>query len=192
VAGLGNAGATVVGRRRHRRALPVTVLLLVLLGAAGCSSSPTASPPTGSSDSSGSGSPTTGRSRPAVENLTISDAVRGQLVAALAAQIDVPVSEYTGLAPGFTYYALDRTTGTYWAGAKPAPAPSTDPNAPTRAQVASQDDGAYDVFDKPPGSAWIVHATGATGQGTVCAVTVPPAVLALWGWAPGSCRPADA
>lgn len=157
--------------------VPVAVL------AASCSSSPGAGPATTTTHASAG---------PAAENLVISAAVRRELIAALAAQIDVPVSQYTGLAPGLTYYALDRRTGTYWAGAKPVPAPSSDPDAPTRAQVASQDDGAYDVFDRPPGGHWVAHGTGAAGPGAVCSVTVPPAVLAAWGWAPGSCRPAGA
>jgi hypothetical protein len=174
----------------------VPALGVVLGTAAGCSSSPCAVPPTTSTlthaPTPGTNSSSTGQSQHAVENLPISDAVRAQLIAALAAQIQVPVSEYTGLETGLTYYALDTTTGTYWAGAKPVPAPSSDPNTATRAQVASQDDGAYDVFDKPPGGQWIVHATGSTGPGSVCSVTVPPDVVSAWGWAPGSCRPAGA
>jgi len=133
---------------------------------------------------------TTTSSHRGAQNLTITDAVRTQLIAALAAQIGVPASEYSGFQPGLTYYALDTTTGTYWAGAAPMPAPSTGTGPPTQAQVASQDDGAYNVYEKPPGGQWKVYATGATGQDTTCSVTVPPAVVAAWGWAPGSCRPA--
>jgi hypothetical protein len=173
------------------RTILVSLAVLVAV-AAGCSSSPSAGPGTTGTHASTSGSAAstnTGR-HPAAENLTISNTVRAQLIAALAAEVGVPTSEYTGFEPGLTYYALDTATGTYWAGAAPMPAPSTNPNQPTQAQVASQDDGAYDVYEKPPGGQWKLYATGATGQDTACGVTVPPAVLAVWGWAPGSCRPA--
>jgi len=167
-------------------------VLVASLTAAGCSGSPQSTTGTTSTTSaSAQGSPTTSAGPTAV-NLTVTDAVRQQLVAALAATIDVPPSEYTGFSPGLTYYALDKATGIHWAAAKPVPAPSTDPNSPTRAQVSSQDEGSYDVFSQPAGGSWTVYATGNAGQGASCGVTIPPQVLRVWGWAPGSCRPVGA
>lgn len=125
-------------------------------------------------------------------NLLVTNAVRAQLLTVGAAFHGAPVSEYKGLAPGLTYYAIDRTTGTYWAGAKLVPAPSSDPNSPTQAQVASQDDGAYTVFSHHPGGSWHAYDTGATGQDTRCPVTIPSDVLKVWGWPAGTCRPANA
>lgn len=170
------------------------VPLVIAAVVAGCTSAPVAGPSTNTTRAS-SGAPSAGGTSPptpSVENLTVSPAVRTQLLEVLAAQVGVAPSEYSGFAPGLTYYAFDSSTGTYWAGAKPMPAPSTNPNQPTQAQVASQDDGAYDVFEKPAGGRWKVFATGATGPATVCPVTVPSAVLSVWGWSPGTCRPTGA
>jgi hypothetical protein len=167
-------------------------MLVVSLTAVSCSGSPQSSTTTTSASSvSAQGGPTT-EAGPTAVNLTVTDAIRQELVAALAATINVPPSEYTGLAPGLTYYALDEATGTHWAAAKPVPAPSPDPNSPTQAQVSSQDEGSYDVFSQPAGGSWTVYATGNAGQGASCGVTIPPQVLVVWGWTPGSCRPAGA
>ncbi len=90
-----------------------------------------------------------------------------------AALNNIPVSEYSGLAPGLTYYAFDMGSDTYWAAARLVPAPSAEPSAPTRAQVASQDAGSYYVFSRPKGGSWTADAAGNTGPGTPCPVTVP-------------------
>lgn len=132
--------------------------------------------------------PTTAPSSRA-SNAPISDAIRSQLVAAGAVLNSIPVSEYSGLAAGLTYYAIDRTTNTYWAAARLVPVPSPDPAAPTQAQVASQDDGSYYVFSEPRGGSWTAYAVGASGPDSPCPVTPPPQVLEAWGWAMGSCRP---
>jgi hypothetical protein len=102
---------------------------------------------------------------------------------------DIPVSEFSGLAPGLTYYALDQSTGTYWAGARLVAAPSSDPSNPTRAQVSTQDEGSYYVFRRSGGGTWTAYAAGNTGPGSACPVTIPPAVLQVWGWPAGGCRP---
>jgi hypothetical protein len=174
---------------------------LILVGvcsvaAAGCSSagrgqatttSVTTPSGTPSTTTATSTSTTAAASAPAV-NLAVTDAIRSQLVAAGAALDSIPVSEYSGLAPGLTFYALDRQSGTSWAGARLVPAPSSDPSTPTRAQVASQDDGSYYVFEQPQGGGWTAHPVGASGPGTPCPLAVPAAVAAVWGWPAGSCR----
>jgi hypothetical protein len=176
---------------------------VVLLGAAalaGCSSTSTSGSGTtttsaaSATSTTGAPSTTTTTAAPATttttgvaQNLPVTDAVRASLLAAIAASRNLPVSDYTGLTAGDTYYAYDNATGTYWAGAQAAPSPSSTP-----AQVSAQDDGAYVVASMPSGGSWTVTNTGMAGVGgTPCPVTVPAAVLALWGWPAGSCRPTN-
>jgi hypothetical protein len=130
--------------------------------------------------------PTTTTTVPTTSNLVVTDAVRSQLVAAGAALNSLPPSDYTGLRPGETYYAYDAATQAYWAGAGLLPSPSSIP-----AQVSTQDDGAYLLFTRPKGGAWKGYAVGVAGppEGSACPVAVPGAILSLWNWAPGSCRP---
>jgi hypothetical protein len=124
---------------------------------------------------------------PSTSNLVVTDATRAALETAGAALNSLPASAYTGLRPGETYYAYDSATGTYWAGAGLIPSPSSTP-----AQVSTQDDGAYLLFDRPQGGPWKAYAVGLAGtaDGTACPVMVPDPILALWGWPAGSCRPA--
>jgi hypothetical protein len=125
-----------------------------------------------------------------VENLAASSSVRAQLLAVGARFHGAPVAQYVGLAPGLTYYAYDRATSTFWAGAKLVPKIPSNPNGPpTQAEVSSQDEGAYTVFTKTArAKTWRAYDTGETGQDTRCPVVVPSAVLQAWGWSPGSCR----
>jgi hypothetical protein len=89
--------------------------------------------------------------------------------------------------PGETYYAVD-TDGVYWAGAALDPSPSS-----IAAQVSSQDDGGYLLFERPMGAGWKVFNVGVAGlAGSPCPIMVPPPVLALWGWPAVSCRPGNA
>jgi|GEM_PF-561804 len=205
---LPDGGSTIGGDMspsgRENRSLARSLCLGAALaagavGLAACSSSttaPTTSAPTpvtaGSTTSTASSTtaPTT-VPPPAVQNLPVTDAVRAQLVAARAAQVGVPPSTYTGLAPGTTYYAFDHATGTYWAGAATA-LPAT--NAPVgsdlyKAQVAGQDDGSYLLFAMPSGGAWTVSPVGLSGTTSPCTVPVPPAVVQVWDWPHGACRP---
>ena len=180
---------------RGTRALGVVVIGAALAALAGCSggahpgaTGPTTAPTTASSASTSSasassGPPTTNGS--GAVNLVVTDQLRSALVAAGAALDQLPASDYTGLRPGETYYAYDASTQTYWAGAGLAPSSSSTP-----AQVASQDDGAYTLFRHTGSAPWTAYAVGVAGtEGSTCPTSVPAAVLALWGWAPGSCRP---
>lgn len=120
----------------------------------------------------------------AAENLHVTDALRAQLVAAGAAIHNLPPSAYTGLEPGQTYYAYDPATGTYWAGAALVPSASSQ-----AAQVSVQDDGSYLLFRRIGDGAWTVWSVGLAGtEGATCPVAVPASVLAVWDWAPGTCR----
>lgn len=180
--------------RRWRAGALVVVGSLAL---AACSSSSTTSTTTTTSSSSGSptttttagSTPTTAAASATAANVPVTDQVRSELVAAAAGLQNIPVAQFSGLAPGLTYYGLDKTTGTYWAGARLVAAPSSDPSNPTQAQVSTQDEGSYYVFQKPSGGTWTAYAAGNTGPGTACPVTIPPGVLQVWGWPAGSCRP---
>lgn len=165
----------------------LAVLAAVAIVAAGCSGSPSSQAPASTSSTGAAASPATSPVRGA-KNLIISDTVRTQLIAAVAAQNRVAPSEYSGLRQGLTYYAVDTTTETYWAGAQMVAAPSPNPNQPTQAQVSSQDEGSYYVFEEPRGGTWKVYATGGTPQLGACGITVPPAIIQAWGWPSGTCR----
>jgi len=170
----------------------VGIVVAGALALAACSGTPATSSTSSTPSTRGpSGSRTTSSTMPLTTavNLPVTDQVRSELVSAGSALNNIPASEFSGLAPGLTYEALDRSTGVHWAGARLVAAPSSDPSNPTQAQVSTQDQGSYYVFRQPPGGAWTAYAAGNTGPGTACPVTVPTAVLRVWGWQPGSCRP---
>ena len=132
---------------------------------------------------------TTSAASATAANLPVTDPMRTQLVAAASALQNIPVAQFSGLAPGLTYYGLDKTTGSHWAGARLVAAPVPQGATPSQAQVSTQDEGSYYVFRRPAGGTWIAYAAGNTGPGTACPVTVPPGILQVWGWPAGSCRP---
>jgi hypothetical protein len=120
------------------------------------------------------------------ENLVLTDAIRAQLVAAAATLNGLPASAYLGLVHGESYYGFDPATNTYWAGGALDPSPSSQ-----RAQVSVQDDGGYYIFEEPAGGSWTASAEGMAGiAGATCSVHIPPALVALWHWPAGACRPA--
>ena len=186
------------GGRRRRWTIPAAtaaaVVLAALLAACGggtsgrqTSASTSAARPgsvgasSGPSTAAGAGV-TSGRA----ENLTLTAAVRAQLLAAGAALHGLPTSDYSGLSPGTTYYARAPRTGDYWAGAGLVPRPGS-----TEAQVGNQDDGAFLIFTRSAGGDWHGWETGVAGgpAGGPCPVTIPAAVLAAWGWPSGTCHP---
>jgi len=183
-----------------RRWTAGTLVVAAALALTACSSSSSSSTTTtaatsttssssGSSTTAAGSSSTTSAASATAANVPVTDQVRSELVAAAASLQSIPVAQFSGLAPGLTYYGQDKTTGTYWAGARLVAAPSSDPSNPTRAQVSTQDEGSYYVFQKPSGGSWTAYAAGNTGPGTACPVTIPPAILQVWGWPAGSCRP---
>jgi hypothetical protein len=183
---------------KHPRLVVGTLVLGGSALVAACSTTPNAQPapapsnpaPTGATPSSTTPSSTTPSA--AAVNVAVSDQIRAQLVATGAALNGIPPSQYTGLAPGLTYYALDETTKTYWAGARLVPAPSSNLSSPTRAQISSQDAGAYYLFKRPQSGSWTAYPAGNTGPGSSCPISVPAAVVGIWGWPAGSCRPSGA
>jgi hypothetical protein len=121
---------------------------------------------------------TTTTAAPAVKNLVVTPAIKAALLAAGAKLDSVPVSDFAGLAKGLTFYAYDPVHGLFWAGGKLV-AKSTS----LRAQVATQDDGAYDLFQMHAGGRWIAYADGyGNMQGTRCSIVVPLPVRTVWGW----------
>jgi hypothetical protein len=150
------------------------------------SSGPGAGASTGTRSSGSSSTPggSAGGAGPG-QNLPVTSDVRAQLLAAGAALHGLPSSDYTGLVPGTTYYALDVGTGDYWAGAGLVPAPGS-----YDAGVRNQDEGAYMILTRSAGGAWHGWETGLTGGPPgPCPVVVPSAVLAAWGWPPRTCYP---
>ncbi len=194
----------MTGRPTPRRAAfgaAVTAIGALVLGA--CSAAPSTPATTRSASTSaphrsttgttaGSSTSTTSPSTTTTAalttaNLVVTDEIRSELTAAGAALNSLPATSYTGLRPGETYYAYDAATQTYWASSGLVPSASSMP-----AQVSTQDDGAYLLFSRPAGGAWKAYAVGLAGtpEGSPCPIAVPAAVLQLWHWAAGRCRPA--
>ena len=175
------------------------VILVGLLAAAGLlsacsntssSSGTTSVPPTSPMTTTSSTAPvpsTSSTTSPTqVQNVTVTQAVRQELIAAGATYNHVTPADYTGLAQGRTFLAYDPSTQTSWAGAQLVPSPSS-----TQAQVAAQDDGSYLLFSKSAGGTWkVIALTGMSdiGGSPHCpSGGPPPGVVAVWGWTPGSC-----
>jgi hypothetical protein len=128
----------------------------------------------------------TAHADPAV-NLPVTDEVRAELVQAGAVLTGRPASEFTGLRPGKTYYAYDQNTDAYWAAAALVASPTA-----FQAGVNLQDQNSYMLFRKADGGTWIPYADGYGGmRGQSCPVQIPPAVLSVWQWAPGTCYPSS-
>jgi hypothetical protein len=144
----------------------------------------TAASATSAPTTTAAASTTTASTAPAVQNLTVTDDLRAQLVAAGASLDGLSSSDYVGLQPGVTYYAFDPATQTYWAAGGLDPSPSS-----MEAQVAAQDDGSYLLFSEPAGGAWTAEDDGLGGVGGTPCPAIPAAVVAVWGWSAGTCRP---
>jgi hypothetical protein len=178
-----------------RKLLATAAVVSFSLALAGCSSgtgqSTSKTPASGSTSTTSAPKPaasSTTTTALATRNLVVTPDVRAALLAAGASSENLPVSDYTGLAPGRTYYAYDATTATYWAGAQLIPTSSSLP-----AQVASQDDGAYLLFSRSGSGAWTVTDDGVGAvPGTKCPAPVPADILALWNWPSGTCNPPPA
>lgn len=119
-------------------------------------------------------------------DLAVTPEVRQSLLDAAVASHQLPPSDYVGLVAGTTYYAFDPSTGFYCAAAGLSPSPKS-----LRAQVGTQDDGAYNLFTRAAGtSTWTVYSDGlGAAQSSTRPIVIPAAVLAAWNWKVDSCQP---
>ncbi len=123
---------------------------------------------------------------PATQNLSVTPAVIKSLLKSGATYHQLPTSDYTGLAPGTTYYAFDPTTNTFYAAAALMPSPHS-----LNAQIGAQDDGGYNLFTRVASvNNWTVYNDGlGAAQGSTCPLSIPASVLAVWQWKAKSCYP---
>jgi hypothetical protein len=114
--------------------------------------------------------------------------IRHELLLARSNATHLPDDAFVRLYKGSAYYAIDNKTGIYWA------AGSTVPNHDSeRAEVYSQDEGAYTIFVLRLGREWKVYDAGRDGpearSGAQCPIKIPADVLEVWQWAPNTCDP---
>ena len=116
---------------------------------------------------------------PVAKNLVVTPAIRHSLFVALAAFHQLPRKDYVRLDPGMTYYALDVTSKTYYAASGIVPSSKS-----LQAQVGAQDDGGYQLLTRAQDAKrWTIYDDGlGGGDGAKCPITIPSAVLAVWGW----------
>jgi predicted lipoprotein with Yx(FWY)xxD motif len=119
-------------------------------------------------------------------NISITPVLIKSLLQAGAAYHSLPAKDFTGLAPGMTYYAFDPADNTYYASAGLVASPNS-----LQAQVGDQDDGGYNIFVRVATAAkWTVYNDGlGAAQDVKCPITFPPSVLAVWNWKAKSCFP---
>jgi hypothetical protein len=130
--------------------------------------------------------PTTTATVDAAQNLPISPAIIKSLLQAGAAYHSLPAKDFTGLAPGMTYYAYDPANLTFYAAAGLDASPNS-----LQAQIGDQDDGGYNIFVRvASANNWTVYNDGlGAAQDVKCPITFPPSVLAVWDWKANSCFP---
>lgn len=129
---------------------------------------------------------TTTSSRHAVTNLVVTSSQRQSLLDAAAAYHQLPAKDYTGLQKGNTYLAFDGSNHTYYAAAGLVPSSKS-----LQAQIGTQDDGSYNLFTKKQGRKnWTVYNDGQGAvPGSMCPISIPAGVVAVWNWKKGSCYP---
>jgi hypothetical protein len=166
-----------------------TTAVLSLMGGALLLSACGSSAPHATSTTTSTAVVTTTSTSQAARNLLLTPGVRRSLLVSAAAFHQLPVSDYTGLAPGTAYYAYDPVNGTHYAAAGLAASPHS-----LQAQIGDQDDGAYLLFTKGAGvGSWKVYNDGlGAAQDSTCPITIPATVLAAWHWKPKSCYPPQA
>lgn len=193
--------AHAMGAHLVKNSFPFAIGAVAAAALAACgSASPSAAPPASSSTGaasagsttqtmSSSPTPTPVSASTAAANLAVSDQIRTDLITAGAKARGLQASDFTSLRAGMTYYAYDPVTKTYWAGGELVPSPHS-----YRAQVSSQDDGAYTLFTRSAYGDWTAMDEGMAGPNSApgnagCRIAPPPSVLSLWGWPAKSCHP---
>jgi len=185
--------------------MAVLLGLLTATGVTGCSAhgpvAATASPPASSTAAASAAAVATGTaSAPAVtssatssatpsasgavQNLLVSAAVRGELLADYAAYRKIPASDVQGV-PGSVYYAYQPSAGTYWAMASYEPASGDSLSV----EVGFQDGGGDGLYKRTGNGAWQVSQGSAP---EICTELrfFPQQVLAAWSL-PTSATPAS-
>jgi hypothetical protein len=157
--------------------------LLITTAAIGCSSksAPSSVATTTGQPTATAAAPTTSTAATAsasstgVQNLAVSTAVRSELLAAFAANHNIPVSDVAGSTPGSVYYGYVPSTGTYWAMGSYEPA-STDS---LTVKVSFQDGGETGLFKKVGSGPWQAEMGGVPPY---CAEIsyFPQSVLEAW------------
>jgi hypothetical protein len=158
-------------------------VMLVLTGCANSvHSAPPSSPAAQAVSPSGPASPSAAAAGGAgAENLAADSSLKAGLLAAYAAQKELPLAEVTGPLPGTLYYGIDNASGTYWAVAQFGLTPS----APFDAQVNMQDGGNIGVFSRQSGQTWTVRLGGIAFP---CPGELPADLMSVWGMtSPGGC-----
>jgi outer membrane murein-binding lipoprotein Lpp len=135
--------------------------------------SPVATPSARSSAIASSGTATTPAAPSAPRNLTLTPAVKAQLVAAFVAAKKINADEVTGETPGSGYYAYLPATRTYWALA----GFTLSSKASYQTQVDTQDGGGHFLFSRRAGEPWTGSATGIPWP---CPGQLDPALSRLW------------
>jgi hypothetical protein len=121
-------------------------------------------------------------------NLPVTDDVRAELLQAGATLTGRPATEFSGLQPGKTYYAVEptATNPTYWAAAALS-GPKSE-----AAGISLQDANSYMMFSRgaDPAATWIPIRAGfgpiPAGE-SPC--PIPQSVRDIWQWPAGKCYP---
>jgi hypothetical protein len=118
--------------------------------------------------------------------LIVTPAVRTSLFDADVKAHSYPISDYMGLAKGWTYYAYDAQNGRYYAAAGLVPNPKS-----LDGQVSTQDDGGFDLFYRERDTTkWSVFNDGLGGaEDSICPIVIPVAVRNVWNWTMHACYP---
>jgi hypothetical protein len=175
----------LVSAQLSSRALAAVSAACMGLACVGCMSTakpaaaPSAPPTSGATATVVPSATAVASAKPA--NLVADATVRQELLAAFIAfrsnaantpgYAPIPPSAVAGIAPGTLFYALDPTTGTYWAAATFS---ATAAASQTSAFVGFQDGGSQAVFMRTPGEPWQVKSVGP------CLAGLPVAIAATW------------
>lgn len=170
----------------NRRATLVGLAMLATAGISACSATPTPSSAGPDNGQTTVPAASAAASQPAVtptatptgvQNLVITSTEKSDLTAAFVAYKQIPLSDVAGAAPtpGYTYYAYDPATDTYWGLADFEPSGT----APLDVQVSFQDGGETGMFRKTGAGSWQVQLGGMPPW---CAEAqfFPLPVLAAW------------
>jgi hypothetical protein len=114
------------------------------------------------------------------QNLTVTSAVRQELIDSYETTRQLGSDAVTGTRPNSVYYAFDPRTGIHWAVA------NFNPSATLSEQqsVSFQDGGSIGVFRQAPHAAW--QLLGGGGAPPDCTGYLPAAVRSVWNWPSGA------